>query len=98
MIYYVFYLLMSRGHAVISYENSRFYIQDLGSSNGTFINNIRNIFNKNTIILFILLLRTKRIRINFSALQTNIFLSYFLYFLIILEAERVPEKMIKELR
>ncbi|XP_023336582.1 sarcolemmal membrane-associated protein [Eurytemora carolleeae] len=33
--------VLSRGHAVISYENSRFYIQDLGSSNGTFINNIR---------------------------------------------------------
>jgi len=33
--------VLSRGHAVLSYEDGRFFIQDAGSSNGTFINNIR---------------------------------------------------------
>ena len=33
--------VLSRQHAMIIYEDERFFILDTGSSNGTFVNNIR---------------------------------------------------------
>ena len=30
-----------REHAMLSYADGRFYLQDMGSSNGSFVNNIR---------------------------------------------------------
>ena len=33
--------VLSRQHAMLIYEDERFYILDTGSSNGTFVNNIR---------------------------------------------------------
>ncbi len=34
-------LAVSRNHAVITWENDRFYLEDLGSSNGSFINGVK---------------------------------------------------------
>ena len=33
-------LVMSRSHAVVSFKNAKFFLQDLNSSNGTFINHL----------------------------------------------------------
>ena len=33
--------MLSRGHALLLYEDGKFYVMDTGSSNGTFVNNIR---------------------------------------------------------
>lgn len=35
------FLVLSRNHALIWYENGKFYLQDTKSSNGTFVNNQR---------------------------------------------------------
>ena len=33
--------VLSRSHASLSWDQGRFFVQDTGSSNGTFVNNIR---------------------------------------------------------
>ena len=33
--------MVSRRHAVISFRNGRYYLKDLGSSNGTMVNEVR---------------------------------------------------------
>lgn len=33
--------MVSRRHAVISFRNGRYYLKDLGSSNGTLVNEVR---------------------------------------------------------
>ncbi|XP_015790882.1 sarcolemmal membrane-associated protein [Tetranychus urticae] len=33
--------VLSRNHALLYYEKNKFYLQDTGSSNGTFVNNVR---------------------------------------------------------
>ena len=33
--------MVSRRHAVVSFRNGRYYLKDLGSSNGTLVNNER---------------------------------------------------------
>ena len=33
--------MVSRRHAVVSFRNGRYYLKDLGSSNGTLVNDVR---------------------------------------------------------
>ena len=33
--------MVSRRHAVVSFQNGRYYLKDLGSSNGTLVNDAR---------------------------------------------------------
>ena len=41
MNYTINHQTVSRNHFVVSYENGSYTIQDLGSSNGTFVNGIK---------------------------------------------------------
>ena len=40
-LFVIFFTVLSRNHALIWYENGKFYLQDTKSSNGTFVNNQR---------------------------------------------------------